>query len=200
MEFAPDSEATPKVGRSAAEQREIAAKVETIWAYASHCHFNRDFRFNSQSTGMQFTPQVALGGRAWIGVKLPTIEQEKVMVLWANTSLGLLLHWWQANKQHAGRGMIGINPLETFAVLDVRELSQQQLSRAATIFDEFRGRDLLPLHEIDNDSVRAEMENKFYVEVLGWPSSIAAAGGPIELLRQKLAREPSVRGAKAIVD
>jgi len=118
-------------------------------------------------------------------------------VLWANTSLGFLLHWWQSNKQHAGRGRIGINPLESFAVLDVTKLCEEQLSHAATIFDEFRRRELLPMHEIATDALRAEMENRFYSEVLHWPASMTAAGGPIELLRQKLACEPSVRGARA---
>lgn len=58
----------------------------------------------SQSTGMQFTPRPTIGGRAWLSIKLPSVELEKALVLWANTSLGLLLRWWHSNKQQSGRG------------------------------------------------------------------------------------------------
>jgi len=42
----------------------LLKKVETVSKTASFCHFNRDFRFNSQSTSMQFTPVKTIGGRA----------------------------------------------------------------------------------------------------------------------------------------
>jgi hypothetical protein len=40
---------------------------------------------------MQFTPRKSIGGRAWLSISLETAEREKALVLWANTSLGLLL-------------------------------------------------------------------------------------------------------------
>jgi len=86
-----DSEALPLKGATKEEQASIDHKVSTIWATASHCHCNRDFRFNSQSTGMQFTPRRTIGGRAWVSVRLSSARQEKALVLWGNTSMGLLL-------------------------------------------------------------------------------------------------------------
>lgn len=65
MMFGPDCEAVQRRGRSAAERELIERKATAIWESASHCHVNRDFRFNSQSTTMQFTPHRAIGGRAW---------------------------------------------------------------------------------------------------------------------------------------
>ena len=57
MSFEGDSEGFPRQGSTSEEQDIVDRKVENIWNTASHCHFNRDFQFNSQSTGMQFTPR-----------------------------------------------------------------------------------------------------------------------------------------------
>jgi hypothetical protein len=58
------------------------------------------------------------------------------------------------------------------------------------------GRQLLPLHEIDADSVRKELDEEFARNVLCLAAPTFASGGPLELLRMKLSREPSIRGHK----
>ena len=115
---------------------------------ASHCHFNRDFQFNSQSTGMQFTARRTIGGRAWLTIQLPSVEQEQALVLWANTSFGFLLHWWHANKQQSGRGSIGRLTLQALPILDVTTLTVTQLNTAVQIFDTMSDQPLLPMHEM----------------------------------------------------
>jgi hypothetical protein len=195
--FDADSEAQPKRPKNAREKGVIADKVAAIWATASHCHFNQNFRFNSQPTAMQFTPRPSIGGRAWISIRLATAGLEKALVAWANTTFGLLLHWYHANKQQAGRGNIGRTALQDLPVLDVTALTVNQLKAAATIFDDLKGQHLLPLHELDKDPVRQRLDERFALEVLGLPESFARPGGPLELLRMKLAREPSIRGGKA---
>ena len=122
-------------GQPEKEKDVIAEKIASIAASASHCHFNRDFRFNSQSTSMQFTPRRTIGGRAWISIQLASVEQEKALVLWANTSLGLLLHWYNANKQQSGRGSVGVLALQDIPILDVTALKPRQLAAAVQLFD-----------------------------------------------------------------
>ena len=196
MSFDADSEGIPRRGSTAAERAALALKVASVWDTASHCHFNRDFRFNCQSTGMQFTPRKAIGGRAWLSIRLPSVEQEKVLVLWANTSLGMLLRWWHSNKQQAGRGSISKLALQTLPVLDVTALKPRQLAEAVALFDAMSGKQLLALHEIDRDMVRSELDEKFARNVLGLAASMFTQGGAFEVLRMKLAREPSIRGNK----
>jgi hypothetical protein len=145
---------------------------------------------------MQFTPRRTIGGRAWTSVSLPSEDQEKALVLWGNTTLGLLVHWWIANKQQAGRGNVTPNVLETLPILDVTALTDEQLKRAAKLFDEMCHKELLPIHEIDKDSARKELDESFGREVLGLPESLFAPGRPVEILRMKLAQEPSIRGNK----
>jgi len=196
MEFEADSEGIIRQGKDDAEGELINAKADKIWAISSNCHFNTDFRFNSQSTAMQFSSKKTIGGRAWPSIQLANAEQEKALVLWANSSLGLLLHWWYANKQQAGRGSIGILALESLPVLDVTKLSKKALAKAVAIFDDMKHWELRPVNEIAKDAVRAEIDTRLALEVLGFPPELAAPDGPLALLRQKLALEPSIAGSK----
>ena len=196
MSFEADSEGVPRQAPTPEEQTIVDRKVENIWDTASHCHFNRDFRFNSQSTGMQFTSRETIGGRAWLSISLSSVDQEKALVVWANTSLGLLLHWWHANKQQAGRGSIGKSMLQTLPILDVTALEPKLLAEAVQLFDAMSGQPLSPLHELDSDPVRKALDEAFARNVLKLPESILASGGPLELLRAKLSQEPSIRGSK----
>jgi hypothetical protein len=196
MMFDEDCEGVPRVGANPTEDASILAKLESVWASASHCHFNCDFQFNSQSTGMQFTPRKSIGGRAWLSVRMKSAKLEKALVLWSNTSLGILLRWWHSNKQQSGRGNIGKTALQSMPVFDVSSLAPRQLDKAADLFDSLCLQLLSPIHEIDKDPIRKELDERFCREVLNLPESIMAPGGSLELLRMKLAREPSIRGSK----
>lgn len=196
MVFEAEAECVPRIGKNNVEQKLIDQKVENLWHTASHCHFNRDFRFNSQSTAMQFSRRQALGGRAWLSIKLSTSEREKALVLWANSSLGILLYWWFANKQQPGRGSIGRMTLENVAALNVAQLNKQQLKSASEIFEIFANLPLLPVHQLDRDDNRRNLDRAFMTEVLALPSVLHDSDGAMDLLRLKLAREPSILGHK----
>ncbi|HET9283179.1 MAG TPA: hypothetical protein VFR24_14560 [Candidatus Angelobacter sp.] len=196
MSFEGDTEGLPLKGATEKEQESIDQKIAAIWASASHCHFNCDFRFNSQSTAMQFTPRRTIGGVAWLAIKLPNEKMEKALVLWANTSLGFLLRWWHSNKQQSGRGRLGKTMAQSLPVLDITSLNAQQIERVGKIFDEMCEKPLLPLHEIDHDPVRKELDERFAREVLSLPESMLQPDGALDVLRKKLAQEPSIRGNK----
>jgi hypothetical protein len=118
------------------------------------------------------------------------------LVLWGNSSLGLLLHWWHANKQQAGRGSIGVSALALLPVLDITKLSEEALAKIVAIFDDMKDKELKPVNEIANDPVRAEIDTRLTTEVLGFSPELLAPDGPLALLRQKLALEPSITGSK----
>jgi hypothetical protein len=145
---------------------------------------------------MQFTPRRTIGGRAWISIRFPDREMEAAIALWGNTSVGLLLHWWQANKQQPGRGNIGKVALERFVCLDPVGLTKQNLTDASALLEKFRDIPLKPINEINEDVNRAELDKAFLIDVLGLPAELADAGGALDLLRAKLAREPSIHGNK----
>jgi hypothetical protein len=147
---------------------------------------------------MQFTNRLTIGGSAWPSISLGNPDQEKALTAWGNTSIGILLHWWHANKQQAGRGRIGVSALKALPVLDVAELSPQQLQSAVRIFDDMKSRELRPAHEIAVDPSRIELDERFATEVLGMPVEFSSVDGPLGLLRAKLASEPSIKGGKII--
>ena len=196
MMFEADREGVPRGSKSATEQDIIDEKTARVFQTASHCHSNLDFQFNAQSTSMQFTSRKTIGGRAWISLSLSTKEHSQCLVLWANTVLGMLMHWWHSSKQQAARGILTKTSLNTLPILDVTALSDAQLARAVQIFDETCRLPLKPLHELDIDENRKILDRRFYGEVLGLPESILADGGPLDILRQKLCCEPSIRGSK----
>jgi hypothetical protein len=196
LEFDADSEGLIRKGSTAAEDEAIRDKAEKIRATASYCHFNSDFQFNSQSPAMQFTSKKTIGGRAWPSVNLQTEDQEKALTLWANSTLGILLHWWHANKQQAGRGNIGVSTLASLPVLDVTQLTPQSLAKAVSVFDDMKHKELRPVNEIDKGDIRHEIDTRICIEVLGFPPELVVTDGPLALLRQKLALEPSINGGK----
>ena len=197
LSFQADSEGIPCQAPTRAKQEIVDQRVAAVWATASHCHFNQNFQFNSQSTAMQYSPRRTIGGRAWLSIRLRTVDHEKALVLWGNTSIGLLLHWWHSNKQQVGRGNIGKSSLQGLHILDVTALKPKRLAAASKLFNQIRKKPLLPLHQIDKDPTRKELDTKFAREVLGLPTKFHGAEGALELLRMKLAREPSVLGSKA---
>jgi hypothetical protein len=196
LAFEGDSEAQIKQTATQEEREAVDLKAAAVWASASHCHFNQNFQFNSQPTAMQFTPRRTIGGRAWTSITLASEEQEKALVLWGNTSLGLLLHWWHANKQQSGRGNVTPSVLETLPILDVTALKPKQLEAAVKLFDAMSLKEMLPLHEIDKDPVRKELDERFAREVLGLSELMLQPDGALDVLRMKLAQEPSIRGNK----
>jgi hypothetical protein len=196
MAFEADSEGIEKVGKNSNQKAAIQHKVTELVSTMSNCHFNRDFRFNSQALSMQFTTRPTIGGRSWLSIKLSNEQQEKALVLWANSSLGLLLHWWHGNKSQPGRSTIGKSALDTLPVFDVRSLSAQKMKTVDKVFADLSELSLKPMHEMDKDDVRQRLDEEFLGGVLALPSSLFASHGAMSLLRAKLALEPSVRGQK----
>jgi len=183
---APDREAKPKA--EAADEH-----ISRVWQTASRVHFNRDFSFAYQSLGACLTERVALGGRAWPNLSFHNPLHEIAFVLWANTTLGLLLHWGHSTRQQAGRGMISITRIPELPTLDLRKLRKPALRRCEKIFDDLRQHDFMPMHMADRDAAREELDQRFLGEVLKLPPGIM---DPLGVLRGKLCGEPSVHGGQ----
>ena len=73
---------------------------------------------------------------------------------------------------------------------------KKQLSGGGGVFDDLKHLPLKPLHELHIDANRKLLDRRFYGEVLGLPADLLSDGGPLDILRQKLSQEPSIRGSK----
>lgn len=166
--------------------------AETWSATASRLHQNLDFRLNSQSLATCLTAEPCIGGRAWPNL-LPHDEAHEVpMLLWSNTTLGLMLHWWSGTRQQMGRANLTITAVPTLSTLDARELEKQQLQAFNMLFEDLRPRSFLPANEAYRDDARQELDARV-LGILGVPDGTIEG---LDLIRLKWCAEPSVHGGK----
>ena len=160
---------------------------------ASRLHFNRDFQINSQPLAACLTPETSIGGRAWPNFLCTDQRWETPLVLWANTTLGLICFWWIGTRQQQGRAILTISKLPALTVLDPRRLTAMQLERAGDILEEFQLRELLPANEAWQDETRQALDRAVLIDLLGIAPEVLE---PLALLRRQWCAEPSVHGGK----
>ena len=163
---------------------------------ASRLHSNRDFQLNSQSLAMCLTPEKCLGGRAWPNV-VPINECHEVpLLLWCNSTLGLLMYWWKGARQQSGRSIMTVTAIPDLPVLDPRTLTDQQLDRCQAIFDDFEGREFLPANEAYRDETRKALDRELLFAITSVLQLDPALEEGLDLLRGQWCAEPSVHGGK----
>ena len=158
--------------------------------------FNSDLQYNAQSVFVGMTERSCIGGRAWPAVSFNDPDRAYAFALWCNSTLGMLMHWWMANKTQAGRGSFTVSRIPALPVLDIAALTPEQVAAAKVAFEELRERPLLPINQIHEDDARAEIDRRLIVDVLGLDADLARPDGPVDLLRRKLAAEPQIAGKK----
>ncbi len=164
---------------------------------ASRLHSNRDFRLNSQSLAMCLTPEECLGGTAWPNVMPYKRRFEIPLLLWANSTLGLILFWWHGTRQQAGRTRITITKLPSLPVLDPRTLTEQQLDHCHAIFEEFKGRSFLPANEAYRDETRKALDCRLLFGITSALQLDPNLEKGLGVLRKQWCAEPSVHGGKS---
>lgn len=170
-----------------------ADRAEIIWRSASRLHINVGFRLNSQSLGACETPGPALGGRAWPAFHPTDANWEDVILVWLNSTLGLISMWWEGNRQQSGRASLTVSQLPDLTVLDPRRFSDAQLSQVSAFATQFRKREFRPANEAYRDPARRAVDEFILSELLNLP---APTLGLVDILREKWCAEPSVHGGK----
>ena len=173
-----------------------ARAIERWSAAASRLHANRDFQLNSQSLAMCVTPEKCLGGRAWPNVIPHDPRHEIPLLLWANTTLGLILFWWHGTRQQQGRACITVTKLPGHPVLDPRTLTKGQVDHCRAIFDAFKEKPLLPANEAYRDETRKALDHELLFGVTSVLQLDPVLEEGLDLLRKQWCAEPSVHGGK----
>ena len=186
MECKPDSQLRVRPG--------MEEKASAAWITASRSHVNRDFRFNSQPLAAALTEHESMGGVAWPNVRFRNGQFDYAFTLWCNSTLGLLLYWWHSNRQQSGRGRTTVRAVESLHVLDLRALTDEQLSTAEAIFNDMKDKDLKPAYLADADPNRALLDRRVICDLLGFNEDTYTA---VRRLTAKWCAEPSVHGGKA---
>ena len=178
----------------------LKAEAAEKWQTATRLHFNLGFRLTSQPLAACLTPVPALGGSAWPSFILHPREEPPVermdrvypVLLWANTTLGLMSFYLLGSRTQAGRSIITIKRLPELLTLDVRALHPDQLSMAESIFFRFQHREFMPANMAYQDLTRQALDQAVLVDLLG-------INGPlldrVAVIRDQWCREPHLTGA-----
>ena len=186
LEIEPDSFGQPRPNCS-----DRAAR--TWRRTASRLHFSLDFQLNSQPLTACATRRKTLGGRAWPNFKLKDNAWLSIVLLWANSTLGIMTFWWHGSRQQQGRVILTISKLPRLPVLDPRVLDEKQIAQAASLLKELRQAEFLPANEAYRDESRLGLDRALLIDVLGLPVELL---GPLDLLRRQWCAEPTVHGGK----
>ena len=171
----------------------MEARAAELWNTASRAHLTMDFRFTSQPLAAAITELPSIGGTAWPNITFPDARFDYPFVIWCNSTLGLLSYWWHSSRQQGGRGRTTLVTIESLPILDLRALTDDQLTTAQTIFDDFRERDLMPAYLADADPNRARLDRRVICDLLGFDDTTYQA---VRRLAAKWCAEPSVHGGK----
>ena len=170
--------------------------VKTWHRTASRLHSNRDFRLNSQSLAMCLTPEKCLGGTAWPNLIPHEPNYAIPLLLWCNSTLGLILFWWHGTRQQAGRSRLTISKLPDLPVLDPRTLTEVQVDHCRAIFDELKDREFLPANEAWRDEARKALDRELLFGITSVLHLDPSLEEGLDLLRRQWCAEPSVHGGK----
>ena len=178
----PDSRAIPRKG--------MEDQADEYWnTYSTRLCFNQDFRLTSQRLAACITTQKVIGGQAWPAFICTDQRWNEPIVLWMNTTIGLVSFWLKGTRQQSGRTRLVSRSLDELLIYDVRKLTRKQFTKAKQIFSKFAKQDMLQANCAFRDPVRIALDKAVLVDLLGLSEEIME---PLELLRNKWCHEPSL--------
>lgn len=185
MEAAADSSGTIKTGKQ--------KQALQLWDRTSNLHISAECRFNSNGTAANFTEKKTAGGRAWPNFQMDSTEMEKAACAWMNSTLGMMGYWMESNRSQSGRGGTTVTAIPNIPVLDLRKLTKDKLTIAATIYDDMGKKLMLPANEAYRDEVRQELDRRILTEILELNQDTLEQ---LAILRNQWCMEPTVQGMK----
>lgn len=155
-------------------------------------HYARNLRWTSQKLVAATTPHPVYGGRAWTTLQAEDENMLRVFALWANSTLGAIVHWTRGSRTQQGRAGVQVNAIKQIPCPNLRLLPPNELAVAAAVFEKLADQELLPVCQLHADHVRHEIDRAVMI-MLGLPHNADALGA----LRTLWCAEPSVHGGNA---
>lgn len=152
--------------------------------------YSRNMRWTSQALKAAITEVPVFGGSSWTTLQHQNDDVLWAFLLWANSTFGMIVHWTQGQRTHAGRSTTQIGALRAVPCPQLDMMSNQALSGAAATAKKLQHKSLLPACQAHCDPVRKEIDQAV-VDMFGLP---AVALHAIDQLRYLWCSEPSVHG------
>ena len=168
---------------------------------ASKLHSNLNFRVNSQKFAMCLTPEKSLGGRGWPNIIPHHDKYELPLLLWSNSTLGIITFWYNGTRGQQGRTNVTIGELLKLPVLDCGKLRKEQFESCAQLYDDLKDLDFLPANEAYRDPARILLDEHLYCEILGMRDVTSRRGKSrflegLNKLRMEWCKEPTVHAGQ----
>ena len=184
MVIEPDAEGTVRP--------ENRSELEKVMSVNSRAHYYMYPTFSATSQLAMLTKIPTIGANLITNIKLADLRHEAAFMIWCNSTFGLLCHWMHSGKQQEARGILKLNALKMLPTLDLRQLSEHQLTAAEKIFVDVANRRMKPLRECATDPWRHVLDARLLAEVLGITDDETHKA--LHALRKTLSQEPSIKG------
>ncbi len=159
-----------------------------LWERAGRILLAERLRTNTQRIIAALFPEKVLGNTWWaLHTEQLDAPMQKTLVLWLNSSFCVLSFFSRRVTTEGAFVQMKQPAWESMPVLDVRSLTQEQLTTLANAYDAVASKSLAPLAQLDDDPVRISIDEALCT-VLGLPS--------LAPVRALLAREPGLTGRK----
>ena len=178
----PTHKGRPVPGRDQ-EHREMRAQ-------RSRMFYARGMQWTSQSLLVATTKHKAMGGRAWTGLNHSDIRVCKALAMWANSTLGLMVHWTQGGRTQIGRSTTQVGAIQQMPCPKMDGIGDDMLEFAADEFNRLSSRQLLPACLAHADEARWEID-RAVVKMMGLPED---ANEVIDEMRLLWCQESSIHG------
>ncbi len=163
---------------------------EKMRAKRSDLFYARNMRWTSQALLAASSVAPLMGGRAWTTLAHSDPRVKRASALWVNSIFGMVVHWTQGQRTHAGRSTTQIDALKQIPVPRLDQLDDAALERATALFQELQTVLLAPACRAHADPTRAAIDQAV-VSFLDLPQEAIHAAARLRLL---WCSEPSVHG------
>ena len=187
----PTHEGTPVEGRE--------NRVPAVLGKRTDSFVSQDARFTSQALSAARTPIHCIGSSTWVAMLHEDRRVLDALVLWMNSTLGLLLRTGYGNTSQPGRARMAVGSTSRFPVPNFAEDSEpaeRARSVASANFDRLAALELQPAAYAWVDENRHEID-RVTLEMLNIESDATIESLPH--IRRLWSREPCVHGGNKTI-
>ena len=134
------------------QRRKMRSKRGTLF-------YARGMRWTSQAVLCGTTTRPVMGGRAWTALINDDIKIRRAFALWANSTLGMLIHWTQGQRTQTGRSPTQVDAIKMIPCPDLTRLPESKLNLASDFFNALSTACMLPACQSYRDQSRQAIDD-----------------------------------------
>ena len=182
-------------GQPVAIEPDQDENLRNMLAQRSDLFISRNLGMPSQALAMARTDAPVMGGSSWTALRTDDEGVKAALVIWGNSTLGLMLRVSYAQTTQPGRARLQINALSGFPAPDFAAATPAgEHARAVALasIGELAGLELQPVSYAFADANRQRLD-AVALDLVGLGGNEAAARA-LDFLRNIWCREPAVHG------